>query len=97
MPLSVYEKVKNDIPDGVGVYAAVDFPKFEKEVVKKGLIEREETVAVWSDGFKDLRCVKNSRRRDLRADKEVVLSSMLRCMQRDTFRGNKFSYNFEEI
>ena len=35
------------------------------------------------DGLKELYCIRPARSRDLRADKEVILSSMLRSMQRD--------------
>ena len=35
------------------------------------------------DGFKELYCIKPARSRDLKADTEVILSSMLRSMQRD--------------
>ena len=35
------------------------------------------------DGLKELYCIKPARSRDLKADKEVILSSMLRSMQRD--------------
>lgn len=58
MPYSLYEKVKNEIPYGIGVYVAID-------------------------GMKKLYCIKSSTKVDLKADKEVILSSMLRSMQRD--------------
>lgn len=33
--------------------------------------------------MKELYCIKNAKKIDLKADKEVILSSMLRSMQRD--------------
>ena len=35
------------------------------------------------DGLKELYCIKPARKQELKADKEVILSSMLRSMQRD--------------
>jgi hypothetical protein len=33
--------------------------------------------------MKELYCIKSAKKQDLKADKEVILSSMLRSMQRD--------------
>jgi len=98
MPYSLYEKVKTelykDYPD-VGIYVAID-----------RLDEKEETrtneygatfISHWSepvDGLTTLYCIKSARRQDLKADKEVILSSMLRSMQRDF--PIKLNYEFEE-
>lgn len=84
MPYSLYEKVKKEIPSEIGVYVAID--KMEEK--------KEETTDVfgnkWTkryaepvDGLKELHCIKPARKQELKADKEVILSSMLRSMQRD--------------
>lgn len=93
MPLDVYEKVKYEIPIGVGVYVAVGGGK---EVTKASPIG--ESVGVeWLPGFYRLHCIQQCRRMDLRADKEVILSSMLRSMQRDVFRGSRFAWLEDEV
>lgn len=87
MPLSVYEKVKEEIPAGVGVYVSIDGERIEERKVLQGMMYATQSRAVFLDGFRKLHCIQSCRRRDLRADKEVILSSMLRCMQRDYLRG----------
>lgn len=39
-----------------------------------------------TDGFFQLYCIKAAKRQELKADKEVILSSMLRSMQRDRYK-----------
>lgn len=80
MPYSLYEQVKDEIPLGIGVYVAVeriDTVEFRDERGYKC------TKAGYIDGLKYLHCIESARRMDLKADKEVILSSMLRSMQRD--------------
>lgn len=83
MPYKLYQEVKNEIPSEIGVLVAVD-----------RLEQKEEQIDVlgnkWTkyftepvDGLKELYCIKPSRKQELKADKEVILSSMLRSMQRD--------------
>ena len=84
MPYSSYEKVKDEIPAGIGVYTAIE--KLEEK-------EKEETnqfgiknIYSWTepiDGMKELYCIRSARKQELKADKEVILSSMLRSMQRE--------------
>ena len=87
MPYSLYEQVKNEIPVDIGVYVAID-RREEREKQEKneyGII----TKSMWLeciDGLKELYCIKPARSRDLKADTEVILSSMLRSMQRDLIR-----------
>lgn len=75
MPYSLYEQVKDEIPLDIGVYVAIDH--WETETVNGW------QQAKYIDGLICLHCIKSARRRDLKADKEVILSSMLRSMQRD--------------
>ena len=91
MPLDVYEKVKLEIPLGVGVYIATGGGKIVTTPTAYGKSSSVE----WLPGFYQLRCVQKCRRMDLRADKEVILSSMLRSMQRDVFRGSRFAWSDE--
>ena len=84
MPYELYEEVKGEIPVEIGVYVAIDRleEKHREEINDFGIKN------TWSwfepvDGLKELYCIKPARKQDLKADKEVILSSMLRSMQRD--------------
>lgn len=84
MPYSLYEEVKDEIPYDIGVYVSIDRLENVTE------IETNQYGATFTkmykkciNGFKQLYCIKPAKSRDLRADKEVILSSMLRSMQRD--------------
>lgn len=84
MPYSLYEKVQNEIPYEIGIYVAIDRleNREEIEILKSG-IQRKKVWCEPIDGMKELYCIKNAKKIDLKADKEVILSSMLRSMQRD--------------
>lgn len=70
MPYKLYKEVEKDIPKGIGVYVPIQTPYFGcKEFVY--------------DIYEQLHCIKRAVRVELKADKEVILSSMLRSMQRD--------------
>lgn len=84
MPYKLYQEVKNEIPTEIGVLVAVDRIEQKKEeeidvVGNKWTKYFAEPV----DGLKELYCIKPSKKQELKADKEVILSSMLRSMQRD--------------
>lgn len=83
MPALLYEQVKDEIPNDIGVYIAIDHMEFKEEFKTDGDARRRCQWAEPVDGLKELHCIKPARRRDLKADKEVILSSMLRSMQRD--------------
>lgn len=73
MPYELYEKVSNEIYikyPNVGVYVPIKTPEYG---------ENEYTY----DIYDQLLCIKQARKQELKADKEVILSSMLRSMQRD--------------
>lgn len=74
MPRDVYNKVKSEIPRHIGVLIPI---KQTYELKKKDLFE---------DGFEMLGVIKNASRVELKADKEVILSSMLRSMQRERLK-----------
>ena len=79
MPYDLYEKVKNDIPKEIGVYVSID--RVETIVQET---QKEKTFSPkYISGFNDLICIKRAKKQELKADKEVILSSMLRSMQRD--------------
>ena len=80
MPYSLYEQVKDEIPLGIGVYVALERIDMVEVIDERGY---RGTKAKYIDGLKFLHCIESTRRRDLKADKEVILSSMLRSMQRD--------------
>ena len=84
MPYSLYEKVKNEIPYEIGVFVSIDKLEY-KEETKINQFGASFT-SHWAepvDGFKELYCIKQAKKMELKADKEVILSSMLRSMQRD--------------
>ena len=82
MPYSLYEKVKNEIPYEIGVYVAIDHMEQKEEVITNEYgISNKKHWAEPIDGMKELYCIKSAKSIDLKADKEVILSSMLRCMQ----------------
>ena len=74
MPRDVYNKVKSEIPRHIGVLIPI---KQTYELKKKDLFE---------DGFEMLGVIKKASRVELKADKEVILSSMLRSMQRERLK-----------
>lgn len=73
MPYELYQKVSSEIYNNfpnVGVYVPIKTPKYgDKDYVY--------------DVYDKLLCIKPTRKQVLKADKEVILSSMLRSMQRD--------------
>ena len=75
MPYELYEKVNNEIYNkypNIGVLVPIKTPKYgEKEYVY--------------DVYDQLLCIKQARKQELKADKEVILSSMLRSMQRERY------------
>lgn len=86
MPYELYEKVKCEIPYGIGVYVAIDRleEKTEETINQYGA----KIIKHWVepiDGMNKLCCIKSAKKVDLKADKEVILSSMLRSMQRDRY------------
>ena len=84
MPYKLYQEVKNEIPTEIGVLVAVDRIK-QKEEEQIDVVGNKWTkyFAEPVDGLKELYCIKPSKKQELKADKEVILSSMLRSMQRD--------------
>ena len=84
MPYSLYEEVKSEIPYEIGVYVAIDrLEQKQEETINSFGIKNTKIWAEPVDGLKELYCIKQARKQDLKADKEVILSSMLRSMQRD--------------
>lgn len=81
MPYALYEQVKDDIPNGVGVYVSID----KIETVVKETKYGKEYYPKYINGFEQLICINKAKRQELKADKEIILSSMLRSMQRDRF------------
>lgn len=84
MPYKLYKEVKDEIPPEIGVLVAIDRlePREKEEILDCGI----KKTSYWNepiDGLKELYCIKSARKQELKADKEVILSSMLRSMQRD--------------
>lgn len=73
MPYELYKKVEREIYTNfpnIGVYVPIKTPEFgDKDYI--------------FDIYDQLVCIKQARKQELKADKEVILSSMLRSMQRD--------------
>lgn len=80
MPYELYKKVNNEIYNNypnVGVLVPIKTPEMgEKDYIY--------------DIYDQLLCIKQARKQELKADKEVILSSMLRSMQRDRLRGSLY-------
>lgn len=85
MPYSLYEKVKNEIPYEIGCYVAIDHMEEKEREIQVGMTTRKQYYAEPVDGMNELYCIKSAKKIDLKADKEVILSSMLRSMQRDRY------------
>lgn len=84
MPFSLYEKVKKEIPVEIGVYVAIEkLEQKQKEEIDEWGYKHTYMWAEPRDGLKELYCIKPAKKQELKADKEVILSSMLRSMQRD--------------
>ncbi len=84
MPYKLYKEVEDEIPPEIGVLVAIDRlePREKEEILDFGI----KKTSYWKepiDGLKELYCIKSARKQELKADKEVILSSMLRSMQRD--------------
>ena len=78
------EEVKNEIPLEIGVLVAIDrLERKEKEEIENWGIKKTSYWTEPVDGLKELYCIKTAMKQELKADKEVILSSMLRSMQRD--------------
>lgn len=92
MPYELYEKVKNEIPTEIGVYVAIEkLEQKEEETTDNWGNKWTKTWAEPINGLKELYCIKPAKKQELKADKEVILSSMLRSMQRDRI------LNFETV
>ena len=84
MPYKLYQEVKNEIPPEIGVLVAIDkLEQREEEKIDSLGNKWTKYYAEPIDGLKELYCIKPARKQELKADKEVILSSMLRSMQRD--------------
>ena len=84
MPYKLYQEVKNEIPTEIGVLVAIE--KMEEKEEETTDVFGNKWTKRWAepvDGLKELHCIKPARKQELKADKEVILSSMLRSMQRD--------------
>lgn len=90
MPYSLYKKVENEIPYEIGCYVAIDHIDYKERDIRAGMTIRKQHYAEPVDGIKELYCIKPAKGVDLKADKEVILSSMLRSMQRDLNRKARF-------
>lgn len=90
MPLEVYEKVQKEIPMDIGVYVAIDRINIET----KQILTKYGTNTQYSPnlipGFKELYCIKKCKKRELKADKEVILSSMIRTLQNQRLNNKEY-------
>lgn len=88
MTYDLYKKVKDELYSkeeyrDIGVYVSVKTPDtkgWTLEQWNEYNLQRQK--GIYENGFDELVKIKSPRRRELRADKEVILSSMLRSMQR---------------
>lgn len=92
-PYEVYEEVCHELPPEIGVMIACD----KKAAVETDDYGRKRNVLQNLPGFSELACVRNCTKRFLRADKELLLSSMLRSACRDRARGSLFPKQEENL
>lgn len=84
MPYSLYEKVKDEIPNEIGCYVlCTRTPVETKETNKYGMIKTTYSMDI-KDGDSELFCIKPAKFMVLKCDKEVLLSSMLRSISNNT-------------
>jgi hypothetical protein len=84
MPYELYIKVKDEIPSNIGVYVSIkttNTRNFTQDNWNEYNLKRQQ--GIYENGLDELVCIKKAYRQELKADKEVILSSMLRSMQRD--------------
>ena len=96
MPYKLYKEIKNEVPPEIGILVAIDRvePKEEQQIDLFGN-KRTKYFTEPIDGLKELYCIKPAKRQELKADKEVILSSMLRSMQRDRIYDLERRYTYE--
>lgn len=97
MPYKLYKEIKNEVPPEIGILVAIDRvePKEEQQIDLFGN-KRTKYFTELIDGLKELYCIKPSKKQELKADKEVILSSMLRSMQRDRIYDLERSDTYEK-
>lgn len=87
MPYELYLKVKDEIPNNIEVYVSIkttNTRNFTQDNWNEYNLKRQQ--GIYENGLDELVCIKKAYRQELKADKEVILSSMLRSMQRDCVR-----------
>lgn len=97
MPYSLYEKVKDEIPNNIGCYVACTRTPKEKSTVNEYGIKNTEYFMEVTDGFDELFCIKPAKITELKCDKEVLLSSMLRSISNDTNRMVRDHYEHTQV
>lgn len=84
MPYALYEKVKDEIPDYVGCYVLCKrTPKHETTTNEYGISKTIHSMEI-ADGTDELFCIKAAKKVELKCDREILLSSMLRSISNET-------------
>lgn len=84
MPYSLYEKVKDEIPKEIGCYVLCTRTPIEtKETTEYGMIKTTYSMDI-KDGEDELFCIKPAKTVELKCDREILLSSMLRSISNNT-------------
>ena len=84
MPYSLYEKVKDEIPKEIGCYVLCTRTPIEtKETTEYGMIKTTYSMDI-KDGEDELFCIKPAKVVELKCDREILLSSMLRSISNNT-------------
>lgn len=98
MPYSLYKEVEQELWNekkfrNIGVYVAIDhLEEKEKTETNEFGVKNHWQWCEPVDGMKELYCIKNARSMDLHRDKEVLLSSMIRSMQRELYKDKESRY-----
>ena len=84
MPYGLYEKIKDEIPAEIGCYVMCTRTPVETvETNEYGVTRTCHSMKI-EDGESELFCIKPAKKVELKCDKEILLSSMLRSISNET-------------
>ena len=87
MPFDVYDKVKDEIPDYIGVYSALtDASENKPSYEIDGKIY-----------WKQLTLLKRPKKQELGIEKDIIMASIIRCLHRDAEKYNNLSQDLQRV
>ena len=97
MPYSLYEKVKDEIPNDIGCYVLCKRTPTETKETNEYGITRTTYSSKIEDGDAELFCIKTAKKVELKCDREILLSSMLRSVSNNTNMMVRDHYKHNQI